>query len=162
MLAHNTGLRYAGFCLVAKERRVNVLNRKAGAMVVFGVGLSALLAGCSIGIKPGDDSPSVSYVIPRSYQMVFLRAQNQAQECLRGKGEFVVKAQVEPTTQSAVVAVRAPLGGNDMARTEIQATDERHTQVVQTVWGHGKWNLNALHAMEQSVRSDTSMCFAYK
>lgn len=121
-----------------------------------------LLSGCAIGIQPGDNSPSVSYTVPRDYRTVFLRAQNQANECLRGKDQYTVRAKVDPVTQSAQVDVVGPFGKSVVARTALRATDARHTHVVQTVWGYSPWDVNALHAMRESVRLDTSVCFAYK
>src|SRR5690606_18443162 len=84
-----------------------------------------LLAGCALGIQPGSDSPSVSYTVPRSYQIVYLRVQNQADECLTGKNQYDVYAQVDPVTQSGTVSVRSPIG-TDVARTQIQAIDPSH------------------------------------
>jgi hypothetical protein len=115
-----------------------------------------------MGIQPGGDSPSVSYTVPRSYQVVYLRAQNQANECLRGKSQYMVHAEVDPELQSGVVSVRGPFGGAEVARTELKAADSKHTQVVQTVWGHAPWDQAALDAMRESIWLDTSVCFAYK
>jgi hypothetical protein len=144
-----------------KGIRVRFFTIKASRIGIMGVGMAAMLSGCALGIHPGDNSPSVSYTVPRSFQMVFLRAQNQAQECLRGKGEYKVHARVDPATQSGVVSVQGPLA-NEVARTDFKAADEKHTQVTQTVWGHSPWDVNALDAMRESVRLDTSVCFAYK
>jgi hypothetical protein len=134
----------------------------AGRTGIVCMASAMLLSGCAIGIQAGGDSPSVSYNVPRSYQIVFLRAQNQANECLRGKDAYSVDAQVDPVTQSGVVSVVAPLGRAVVARTELKATDAQHTQVTQTVWGHHPWDINALHAMHESIRLDTSVCFAYQ
>lgn len=123
---------------------------------------AALLSGCTIGIQPGGDSPSVSYAVPRSYQTVYLRAQNQADECLRGKKQYDVYAQVDPALQTAQVSVRGPLQGIEVARTEIKAIDAKNTQVTHTVWGRSPWDQNALNAMRESIRMDTSICVAYK
>lgn len=129
---------------------------------VLGLGVVVSLAGCSVGIQSGGDSPSVSYTVPHNYQTVFLRAQNQAEECLRGKSQFRVETKVDAAEQSGVVSVVGPLGGAELARTELKAVDTQHTQVIQTVWGHSPWDRNALDAMRESVRLDTSVCFAYK
>ena len=115
-----------------------------------------------MGIKAGDDSPSVSYKVPRSYQTVYLRAQNQADECLRGKKQYDIYAQVDPVLHTGIVSVRSPIGSVEVARTEIKAIDARNTQVTHTVWGHSPWDANALYAMRQSVQMDTSVCVAYK
>ncbi|HEY9280356.1 MAG TPA: hypothetical protein VIP51_09815 [Eoetvoesiella sp.] len=120
------------------------------------------VAGCSMGIQPGGEAPSVTYTVPRSYQTVFLRAQNQADECLRGKSQFAVRTQVDAAQQSGVVSVVGPLGNAEVARTELKAVDAQHTQVTQTVWGRSPWDANALNAMRESVRMDTSVCVAYQ
>lgn len=130
--------------------------------LVVSLGLAAMLSGCVMGIKPGDDSPSISYNVPRSYQTVYLRAQNQAGECLRGKNQYEVYAQVDPVAQSGVVLVRGPLGGAEVARTEIKAIDAQNTHVTQTVWGRSPWDQDALKAMRESIGMDTSVCVTYR
>lgn len=130
--------------------------------LVISLGAIVLMSGCTMGIQPGGDSPSVSYTVPRSYQTVYLRAQNQADECLRGKKQYDVYAQVDPALQTASVSVRGPMQGIEVARTEIEAVDARHTRVTQTVWGRSPWDANALAAMRESIRMDTSVCVAYK
>lgn len=132
------------------------------ASLVIGLGFSVLLQGCAIGIQAGDDSPTLTYKVPRSYQTVYLRAQNQADECLRGKKQYDIYAQVDPALLTAFVSVRSPIGGLEVARTEIKAIDARNTQVTHTVWGHSPWDENALYAMRQSIQMDTSVCVAYK
>lgn len=129
---------------------------------VVSIGCAALLSGCAMGIQPGGESPSVSYTVPRSYQTVYLRAQNQADECLRGKKQYDVYAQVDPVMQTGTVSVRGPFSSIEVARTEIKAIDARHTEVKHTVWGRSPWDVSALNAMRQSIRMDTSMCIAYK
>ncbi|MGP1615370.1 MAG: BPTD_2524 family lipoprotein [Pollutimonas bauzanensis] len=130
--------------------------------LVISIGAAGLLSGCALGIQPGGDSPSVSYTVPRSYQTVYLRAQNQADECLRGKKQYDVYAQVDPALQTGLVSVRGPMGSIEVARTEIKAIDARHTEVKHTVWGHSPWDRNALEAMRESIRMDTSICIVYK
>lgn len=131
-------------------------------VLMISMGAAALLSGCAMGIGPGDDSPSVSYTVPRSYQTVYLRAQNQAGECLRGKKQYDVYAQVDPGLQTAVVSVRGPMHSIEVARTDIKAVDSKHTQVTHTVWGHSPWDVKALDAMRESIRMDTSICVVYK
>ncbi|HWK62826.1 MAG TPA: hypothetical protein VNT00_15495 [Eoetvoesiella sp.] len=125
-------------------------------------GLSVILAGCALGIQPGDKSPSVSYTVPRNYQTVYLRAQNQATECLRGKSEYDVVGKVDPAMQSGSVEVREPLSGAVVARTTLKAVDAQHTQVTHTVWGHELWDARALAAMRESILMDSSVCTVYK
>ena len=65
--------------------------------IVLACAMTMVLSGCAIGIKEGDTSPSITYTIPRHYQLVYLRAENQAIECLRGKqGNYDVHADVDP------------------------------------------------------------------
>lgn len=128
--------------------------------LLTGCALALMLGGCAMGIKPG--SPSVSYTVPRDYQTVYLRAQNQAAECLRGASGYEVVARIDAATHTGEVAVQEPLAGAVMARTAIKAVDARHTEVTHTVSGHRPWDLNGLDAMRQSVLMDTSVCVAYK
>lgn len=130
--------------------------------LVISIGAAALLSGCALGIQPNADSPSISYSVPRSYQTVYLRAQNQAAECLTAKKQYDVYAQVDPALQTGLVAVRSHIGEFEVARTEIKAIDDKNTQVTHTVWGRSPWDTNALEAMHQSIRMDTSVCVAYK
>ncbi len=129
--------------------------------LVFGLAAAALLSGCAIGIQPGQ-SPSVSYTVARDYQTVYSRAEDQADQCLRGKNAYTVQATLNRDTRSGVVAVVAPLGAAVVARTELKAVDAQHTQVSQIVWGRTPWDKAALDAMHESVRLDTTICFAYK
>ncbi len=130
--------------------------------LVISIGAAGLLSGCALGIQPGGDSPSISYTVPRSYQTVYLRAQNQADECLRGKKQYDVYAQVDPALQTGVVSVRGPMESVEVARTEIKAIDAKHTEVKHIVWGHSPWDKDALEAMRESIRMDTSVCVVYK
>jgi len=130
--------------------------------LVISIGAAALLSGCALGIQPNGSSPSISYSVPRSYQTVYLRAQNQAAECLTAKKQYDVYAKVNPTVQTGEVTVRSQLGDIEVARTEIRAIDGKTTEVKHTVWGHSPWDENALEAMRQSIRMDTSVCVAYK
>lgn len=129
---------------------------------VIVLGLFAALSGCSLGIQPGGESPTVTYDVPRSYQTVYLRAQNQAAECLRGKQQYDVYAQVDPLMQSATVAVRGPLGDLEVARTELKAIDPQNTRVTHTVWGRSPWDIGALNAMRHSIMMDMSVCVVYR
>lgn len=129
---------------------------RSGVALMAAIGLS----GCTLGIHK--DSPTVSYTVPRDYRTVFLRAQNQADECLRGKDEYTVRAKVDVAAQSGEIDVVAPFGSVVVARTELRATDAKHTRVTQTVWGRAPWDMAALDAMRQSVRLDTSVCSAYR
>ncbi len=104
----------------------------------------------------------MTYTVPRSYQTVYLRLQNQADECLRGKQQYDVYAQIDAASQSGTVSVKGPLGNLEVARTDIQAIDKSHTKVTHVVWGHKPWDEDALKAMRQSVLLDTSVCVAYQ
>ncbi|MCC2595652.1 hypothetical protein LKR43_04780 [Pusillimonas sp. MFBS29] len=134
--------------------------RRSVKALVSGIGVLAMLSGC-VGIEPDGSSPSVSYTVPRNYQIVYLRAQNQAGECLTGKNQYDIYAQVDPDMQTGTVIVRSPLGGV-VARSDIRAIDASHTEVTHTVWGHPPWDNGALQAMRESVLMDTSVCVAYK
>ena len=130
--------------------------------LVISMSAAVLLAGCALGIQADGNSPTISYSVPRSYQTVYLRAQNQAAECLTAKKQYDVYAQVDPARQTGQVAVRSHLGDIEVARTEIKAIDDKNTQVTQTVWGRSPWDKSALEAMRHSIRMDTSVCVAYK
>lgn len=126
------------------------------------IGTAALISGCALGIQPDGQSPTVTYTVPRSYQIVYLRAQNQAAECLRGKQHYDVYAQVDAAMQSGSVSVKGFLDTVEVARTDLKAIDARNTQVTQTVWGRSPWDQNALNAMRRSILMDTSICIAYE
>src|SRR3546814_5220180 len=74
---------------------VQAARRRGVKALLSGISMLAMLSGCVMGVQPGGDSPSVSYKVPRNYQIVYLRAQNQASECLTGKNQYDVYAQVE-------------------------------------------------------------------
>lgn len=124
--------------------------------------MAALLSGCAMGIQADGSSPTVTYTVARGYQTVYARAQDQANQCLRGKNQYKVDAWLDPAAKSGEVSVYAPLGGAQVARTEFKALDAQHTQVVQTVWGYAPWDQSALQAMRESVRMDTSVCLVYR
>lgn len=121
-----------------------------------------VLSGCALGVQSDGTSPSVTYTAPRPYQDVYLRVQNQADLCLRGKKQYDVYAEIDAASQTASVFVRGPLSDVVVVRTEIRAVDQSHTQVTHTVWGHPPWDEGALSAMRRSVMLDTSVCVAYK
>lgn len=136
---------------------------------------TTLIAGCAVGIKSDGSSPSVSYTVPHSYQVVYMRARHQASECqgshsalnkfgtdYKDDKTFKVVSTIDPDMQSGVVSVQDPITGTEVARTTLKAVDAKHTEVSQIVAGSGSWNQDALNAMQQSVRMDTSVCFVYK
>src|SRR3546814_13014989 len=94
---------------------------------LIGIGAGMLLSGCINGIQSGGDFPSLSYTVPRSYQTVYLRAQNQADECLRGKKQYDVYAQVDLAMKTGSGAVRSHLGGLEVGRPESKASEEDRT-----------------------------------
>lgn len=122
---------------------------------------TSLLAGCALGIRNDGSSPTVSFTVPHSYQVVYMRAENQARECQRGQSTTEVRARVDPDMRSGVVSIVDPIIGVEYARTTLKAVDAKHTEVVQTVSGQGSWNQDALNAMEQSIRMDASVCHVY-
>lgn len=130
--------------------------------LVVGISVMVLMTGCAGGIKADGSSPSVTYTVPRSYQTVFLRLQNQADECLRAKNQYQVYANINPALESGSVSVKGPIGALEVARTDFKAIDKSHTQVTHTVWGIKPWDGSALQAMRQSVLMDSSVCVAYK
>lgn len=123
---------------------------------------AGLLAGCAMGIQPDGSSPSVTYTVPYSYQVVYMRAEHQARECQRGNSTVEVRGRIDPDMRSGVVSATDPILGIEVARTSLKAVDAQHTEVVQTVSGRGSWNQDALNAMQQSIRMDASVCFVYK
>ncbi|HUH88027.1 MAG TPA: hypothetical protein VL003_08220 [Pusillimonas sp.] len=121
-----------------------------------------LLAGCSLGIRSDGSSPSVTYTVPHSYQVVYMRAQHQANECQYGNSTYNVQSNIDSTMRTGVVSVTDPVLGIEVARTTLKSVDTQHTEVTQTVSGKGSWNQDVLNAMQQSVRMDASVCFVYK
>lgn len=121
-----------------------------------------LLAGCAMGIQTDGSSPSVTYTVPHSYQVVYMRAAHQANECQYGDSAVKVQSRIDPDMGSGVVSVVDPITGIELARTSLKAVDARHTEVMQIVAGRGSWNQDVLNAMQQSVRMDASVCHVYK
>lgn len=136
---------------------------------------TTLIAGCATGIRSDGSSPSVTYTVPHNYQVVYMRARHQASECqgsqtalnkfdsnFKDDSIFKVESTINPDMQSGVVSVQDPITGTEVARTTLKAVDAKHTEITQVVSGNGSWNHDALNAMQQSVRMDTSVCFVYK
>lgn len=123
---------------------------------------TSLLAGCALGIQTDGSSPSVTYTVPYSYQVVYMRAAHQANECQYGNSEVKVQSRIDPAMNTGVVSVLDPITGVEMARTSLKAVDARHTEVVQIVSGRGSWNQDVLNAMQQTIRMDASVCHVYK
>lgn len=121
-----------------------------------------LLAGCSMGIRSDGSSPSVTYTVPHSYQVVYMRVQHQANECQPGTGSYNVRGEIDSVMRTGVVSVADPILGIEVAHTNLKAIGDNHTEVTQVVSGSGSWNQDALNAMQQSVRMDVSVCFVYK
>jgi len=104
----------------------------------------------------------VTYTVPHSYQVVYMRAQHQANECQYGNSTYNVQSNIDSTMRTGVVSVTDPVLGIEVARTTLKSVDTQHTEVTQTVSGKGSWNQDVLNAMQQSVRMDASVCFVYK
>lgn len=134
----------------------------------------ASLAGCAMGIQ--DSSPQVSYEVDRPYQAVHARALDQANECLRGdsmfdarlisfdrrQSVFDVREHLDTAAGQGEVTVNDPLTGAVVARTQLRALGPNRTAVTQAVWGKGSWDGKTLHAMQQSILMDGSVCTVYK
>ncbi|NYT70319.1 BPTD_2524 family lipoprotein [Pusillimonas noertemannii] len=121
-----------------------------------------LLGGCALGIQTDGSSPNVTYTVPHTYQVVYMRAAHQANECQYGNSTVKVRSRIDPAMSTGVVSVIDPITGVEMARTSLKAVDAKHTEVVQIVSGHGSWNQDVLNAMQQSIRMDASVCHVYK
>jgi len=132
------------------------------SLVAAGCAMTLLLSGCMGGVSPGDNSPRETHTVPRDYKAVYLRLENQAHECISPDRGVHVKSQLDPDTQSGSVMVVLPVSGAVLARSDFKAMDAQHTQVTYSVVGRYPWDLNALHAMRESVLLDSSICFAYK
>lgn len=91
-----------------------------------------------------------------------MRAQHQTLECLTNRSRYEVYATVDSAMQRATVLVRDAATGNEMARTEVQAHDARHTQVTHTTVGGDRWGAAAVDAMRRSIMSDTTVCATYR
>lgn len=132
------------------------------------------LAGCAIGIQ--DSSPQVSYEVDKPYRTVYARALDQANECLRGDGTFNgrqvnfdlrqsafdVKDHLDAGAGQGEITVNDPLTGTVVARTSFRSLGANRTEVTQTVSGKGSWDGKTLHAMQQSILMDASVCTVYK
>ncbi len=136
--------------------------RAAAAMLAVGlagVGMAGL-SGCSLGIDSGK-SPSGNYKVEVGYQKAYRAARVQAEQCLTGKDAYTVLGTLDDVGRKAVVRVVAPFTDNDVARVEIAAIDEGHSDVHITMWGRSIWDGDAVIAMRDAIRFQVPSCVSY-
>jgi hypothetical protein len=122
--------------------------------------LAVSLAGCSVGITPGQ-SPSGEYKVEVGYQQAYKAARTQAEMCLTGKDAYAVQGNVDDAGRKAILRVTAPLSGNDVARVEITGIDAGHSDVRIAMWGRSIWNGDAVIAMRDAIRFQVPTCVSY-
>lgn len=121
----------------------------------------AVLAGCAAGTR-APQAMNENYTVPRNFQTTYMRAQHQTLECLTNRSRYEVYATVDSAMQRATVLVRDAATGDEVARTEVQSLDARHTQVTHTAVGGDRWGAAAVDAMRRSIMSDTTVCATYR
>ncbi|OWT77585.1 hypothetical protein CEY04_12605 [Achromobacter sp. HZ28] len=130
--------------------------RITAAASVLAVGL----AGCAIGITPGQ-SPSGDYKVEVGYQKAYQLARTQAEQCLTGKDAYQVRGTVDDAGRKATLRVTAPFSDNDVARVDIVGIDAGHSDVHIAMWGRSVWNADAVIAMRDAIRFQVPSCVSY-
>lgn len=130
-------------------------------MMLAAPALALGLAGCSLGIGAGSDSPTLVFKTDFSYQEAYGFAREQAELCLLGKESYALRGNVDTAGKTAQVRVTAPFTDNDMARVEIKASGEQSADVTVTMWGVGIWNAAAARAMRDAVQYGVPSCTAF-
>jgi hypothetical protein len=119
------------------------------------------LAGCSLGIAPGRESPSGDYKLGVNYQDAYKTAVAQARLCLTGQDAYRVVDDVDTVGRKALVRVEAPFTRNDIARVDITALDDHTSNVRIAMWGQGIWDADAVIAMRDAIRFGLPACVSY-
>lgn len=127
----------------------------AAAALVLG------LAGCSLGIAPGSESPARSYKLAVNYQDAYKTAEAQARMCLVGKDAYSVVGNLDTSSRKGVVRVTAPFTDNDIVRVDVSAIDEKNSDVRIAMWGRGTWNGDAVVAMRDAIRFGLPSCTSF-
>jgi hypothetical protein len=131
--------------------------RRFAAAAVLACGL----AGCTLGIAPGNDSPSADYKIAVDYQSAYNVARAQAEQCLTGKDAYRVVGDLDTVGRKGRVRVLAPFTDHNIALVEIAAIDANHSDVHIAMWGEGIWNANAITAMRDAIEFQIPACTSY-
>ncbi|MVW70961.1 MULTISPECIES: BPTD_2524 family lipoprotein [unclassified Bordetella] len=122
----------------------------------------ATLAACSTGLSSGGNTPSDSVTVQSDYRSVYQAVTEQAERCLRGKGQaYTVHGTVDDASRTALVRVEAPFTGDDVARMNIKGEGDRQTRVDIAMWGRGIWNAGAVRAMRAAAIYQVPSCSTY-
>jgi hypothetical protein len=132
-----------------------ILAAAAAATMALG------LAGCTLGIAPGGNSPTRTYNLAVNYKDAYKSAQAQARQCLVGTGAYTVGGDLDTVGRKGKVTVTAPFTDNDIARVDIKAIDDGNSQVVIAMWGERIWNYQAIIAMRDAMRFGVTSCVSY-
>jgi hypothetical protein len=127
----------------------------AAAILAFG------LAGCTLGINPGRESPSGDYKLAVNYQSAYNVARVQAEQCLTGKDAYRVVGNLDTVGRKGQVRVLAPFTDNNIAVVEVAAIDDRNSDVHIAMWGEGIWNADAVTAMRDAIQFQLPACVSY-
>jgi len=117
------------------------------------------LSACSVGIGAGNDSPTARFQVPVSYQEAYRRAVAQAEECLRGAGNYQVRGSVNEPGGSARMYVQAPVTDARMVQVDVQSLEPRRADVTVTMWGRNIWDERAVRAMRQAIEFGYASCW---
>ena len=119
------------------------------------------LAGCTLGIAPGRESPSGDYKIAVNYQSAYNTAKAQAEQCLTGKSAYRVVGNLDTVGRKGQVKVLAPFTDNNIALVNLAAIDDGNTEVHIEMWGEGIWNADAVIAMRDAIQFQIPACVSY-
>lgn len=123
--------------------------------------LASGLAGCTLGIAPGSQSPTGDYKIAVNYQSAYNTALAQAEQCLTGKSAYRVESNLDTGNRKGQVRVLAPFTSNRIALVDLSAIDDSHTDVHIEMWGEGIWNADAVTAMRDAIEFQIPACVSY-
>jgi hypothetical protein len=125
------------------------------------LGLTAMVAACAQGLRPGDTSanrPSARFEVNSGYQEAYRRLRTWARQCHAGsvwKGSWNIEGNVYTDRDTAELDIT----GNGI--TVLRATIDGHggaSKVEAIVWGQGIWDQRELDALQQSVARGSPVC----
>lgn len=123
---------------------------------LIAVVIAIMLAGCALGIQPGKEYPSETFMAPITYQEAYRRADAQPRQCF---APLTTSGNLFTDNKTGVIHVTAsipPYGGESMNVHIAQEKDE--AKITVTVWGHGWFDQRQIDAMRETVMTGVVVC----
>src|SRR5690606_26082349 len=98
----------------------SIISRRNTMKAWSAVLAMGLLGGSALGVRTDGGSTNVTYTVPHTYQVVYMRAAHQANECKYGTSAVKVRCSITPAMSTGVVSVVDPITGIEMARTSLK------------------------------------------